>query len=75
MAAVSHVAGRIGGNLSDYRGSGRVMAYSGASHGRIQKTLWNVVFILTEMKSGRPATSRRKSGRAQPKAMACRTAR
>jgi prepilin peptidase CpaA len=26
-----------------------------ASHGRIQKTLWNVVFILTEMKSGRPA--------------------
>jgi Flp pilus assembly protein protease CpaA len=26
-----------------------------ASRGRIQKTLWNVLFILTEMKSGRPA--------------------
>ena len=26
-----------------------------ASHGRIQKTLWNVGFILSEMKSGRPA--------------------
>jgi prepilin peptidase CpaA len=26
-----------------------------ASRGRIQKTLWNVVFILSEMKSGRPA--------------------
>lgn len=26
-----------------------------ATHGRIQKTLWNVLFILTEMKSGRPA--------------------
>ena len=26
-----------------------------ASHGRIRKTLWNVVFILSEMKSGRPA--------------------
>jgi prepilin peptidase CpaA len=26
-----------------------------ASHGRIRKTLWNVGFILSEMKSGRPA--------------------
>jgi prepilin peptidase CpaA len=26
-----------------------------ASRGRIQKTLWNVFFILTEMMSGRPA--------------------
>jgi prepilin peptidase CpaA len=26
-----------------------------AKHGRMKKTLWNVGFILTEMKSGRPA--------------------
>jgi len=30
-----------------------------ASHGRIKKTLWNVAFILTEMKSGRPAYIKR----------------
>jgi hypothetical protein len=30
-----------------------------ATHGRIQKTLWNVFFILTEMMNGRPAYIKR----------------
>ncbi len=29
------------------------------SHGRIKKTLWNVGFILSELKSGRPAYMKR----------------
>jgi prepilin peptidase CpaA len=30
-----------------------------AAHGRIKKTLWNVGFILSELKSGRPAYMKR----------------
>jgi len=72
------------GGLQDWLGIFVITAVLGgvmavilaASHGRIQKTLWNVVFILTEMKSGRPAYIKKEEWTcAAPKRWACRTAR